>query len=286
VVNYLGVDWHGKVNPAHVREALTHDTTLVSIMHANNEIGTIQPIAEIAEFTRAKGVPLHVDAVQTFGKIQVNIEDLNCDLLSVAGHKIYGPKGVGALYIRPGTRLQPLLHGGHHERNRRASTENVAGIVGFGAAAEWAMKNMKQEEKHVRHLRDKLEKGLFSKLECVRLNGHPTDRLYTTSNISVECVEGEGMIIGLDMQGICVSSGSACSSGQAEVSHVLKAIGLPVELAKGSIRFSLGWDNTAEEMDKVIEVLPGIVHRLRTISPLWDDYKKGLRKSVISKDAA
>jgi len=155
----------------------------------------------------------------------------------------------------------------------------------MGAAAEWAAKNMKQEEKHVGHLRDRLEKALL-KMECVRLNGHPTDRLYTTLNMSVESVEGEGLIIGLDMQGICVSSGSACSSGQAEVSHVLKAIGLPIELAKGSVRFSLGWDNTAEEIDKVIDVLPGIVNRLRDISPLWGDYKKGLRKSVISKEAA
>jgi len=285
VVNYLGVDWHGKVDPAHVREAITSDTAIVSVMHANNEIGTIQPISEIGEICRSKKVPFHVDAVQTVGKIPVSVDELNCDLLSLAAHKFYGPKGVGALYIRPGTRLQPLIHGGHHERNRRASTENVASIVGMGAAAEWAAKNMKQEEKHVRHLRDKLEKALL-KLECVRLNGHPTERLYTTFNMSVESVEGEGMIIGLDMQGICVSSGSACSSGQAEVSHVLKAIGLPVELAKGSIRFSLGWDNTAEDVDKVIEVLPGIVNRLRDISPLWDDYKKGLRKSVISKEAA
>jgi cysteine desulfurase len=219
------------------------------------------------------------------GKIPVSVEELHCDLLSLAAHKFYGPKGVGALYIRPGTRMQAFIHGGRHERNRRAGTENVAGIVGLGSAAEWAQKQMKQEEKHVRHLRDKLEKGLLSKLECTRLNGHPTERLYTTSNMSVECVEGEGMIIGLDMQGICVSSGSACSSGQTEVSHVLKAIGLPVELAKGSIRFSLGWDNTAEDVDRVLEVLPGIVNRLRDISPLWGDYKKGLRPSVIGKAA-
>jgi len=255
------------------------------VMHANNEIGTIQPISAIGEICRSKKVPFHVDAVQTVGKIPVSVDELNCDLLSLAAHKFYGPKGVGALYIRPGTRLQPLIHGGHHERNRRASTENVASIVGMGAAAEWAAKNMKQEEKHVGHLRDRLEKALL-KMECVRLNGHPTDRLYTTLNMSVESVEGEGLIIGLDMQGICVSSGSACSSGQAEVSHVLKAIGLPIELAKGSVRFSLGWDNTAEEIDKVIDVLPGIVNRLRDISPLWGDYKKGLRKSVISKEAA
>jgi cysteine desulfurase len=286
IVNYLGVDWHGRVNPQHVQEALTADTSLVSVMHANNEIGTIQPIAEIGAICRAKGVPFHVDAVQTVGKIPVSVDALNCDLLSLAAHKFYGPKGVGALYIRPGTRLQSQIHGGRHERNRRAGTENVAGIVGLGAAAEFALKNMQQEEQHVRTLRDRLEKALLSKMECVRLNGHPTERLYTTSNMSIECVEGEGMIIGLDMQGICVSSGSACSSGQTEVSHVLKAIGLPIELAKGSIRFSLGLDNTIEDMDRVIDVLPGIVNRLRDISPLWGDYKKGLRKSVIAKEAA
>ena len=285
-VTYVGVDWHGRVDPAHIREAILPETVLVSVMHANNELGTIQPVADIGRICRAKGIPLHVDAVQTVGKVPVSVEDLQCDLASLAAHKIYGPKGAGALYIRPGTRLQAMIRGGRHERARRAGTENVAGIAGLGAAAEWAQKNMKQKEKHVRHLRDKLEKALLSKLECTRLNGHPTERLYTTSNMSIECVEGEGMIIGLDMQGICVSSGSACSSGQTEVSHVLKAIGLPVELAKGSIRFSLGWDNTAEEIDSVIEVLPGIVNRLREISPLWGDYKKGVRKSVISKEAA
>jgi cysteine desulfurase len=286
MINFLGVDWHGRVDPKHLKEAITPNTALVSIMHANNEIGTIEPISEIGKICKEKGVPLHVDAVQTVGKIPVNVDELQCDLLSLAAHKFYGPKGVGALYIRPGTRIQAMIHGGHHERNRRASTENVASIVGMGAAAEWAMKNMTREEKHVRALRDRLEKALLSKIECVRLNGHPTERLYTTSNMSVECVEGEGLIIGLDMQGICVSSGSACSSGQTEVSHVLKAIGLPVELAKGSIRFSLGMDNTAEDIDQVIEILPGIVQRLRDISPLWGDYKKGLRPSVIGKEAA
>ena len=285
-VTYLGVDWYGRINPAHVREAITSETALVSVMHANNEIGTLQPISEIGKICRAKGIPFHVDAVQTVGKLPVDIEDFQCDLLSLAAHKFYGPKGVGALYLRPGTKLQAYFHGGRHERNRRAGTENVAGIAGLGAAAAWAQKQMKQEEKHVRQLRDKLEKALLTKLECTRLNGHPTERLYNTSNLSIESVEGEGLIIGLDMQGICVSSGSACSSGQTEVSHVLKAIGLPVELAKGSIRFSLGWDNTAEDIDRTIEVLPGIVDRLRAISPLWGDYKKGLRKSVIAKEAA
>jgi cysteine desulfurase len=206
--------------------------------------------------------------------------------LSLAAHKFYGPKGVGALYIRPGTRLVAYQHGGRHEKNRRAGTENVAGIAGLGAAAEWAQKEMKQEEKHVRHLRDKLEKAVLARLECVRLNGHPTERLFNTTNLSIECVEGEGLIIGLDLQGICVSSGSACSSGQTEVSHVLKAIGLPIELAKGSIRMSLGWDNTAEDIDRVIEALPAVVERLRGISPLWSDYKKGRRASVIGAKAA
>lgn len=285
-VNYVGVDWHGRVNPGHIREAITKDTVLVSVMQANNEIGTLEPVAEIGAICRQKGVPLHVDAVQTVGKIPVSVADLQCDLLSLAAHKFYGPKGVGALYIRPGTRLQALIHGGRHERNRRAGTENVAGIVGFGAAAECAMKEMKAEERHVRHLRDKLEKALFSKIECVRLNGDPHDRMFNTLNLSVEAVEGEGMIIGLDMQGICVSSGSACSSGQTEVSHVLKAIGTPLELAKGSVRLSLGRENTAEEIDKVVEVLPKIVERLRHLSPLWGDYKKGLRKSVITGKAA
>jgi cysteine desulfurase len=206
---------------------------LVSVMHANNEIGTLQPIAEIGKICRDKGVLFHVDAVQTVGKIPVSVAELHCDLMSLAAHKFYGPKGVGALYIRPGTRIQALIHGGHHERNRRAGTENVAAIAGLGTAAEVAQQEMKHEEKHVRHLRDRLEKALL-KTECVRLNGDPEHRMFNTSNLSIEGVEGEGLIIGLDLQGICVSSGSACSSGQTDVSHVLKAIGVPLELAPKS----------------------------------------------------
>ena len=285
-VTYLGVDWHGRVNPAHVREAITSKTALVSIMHANNEIGTIEPIEEISKVCREKDVPLHVDALQTVGKIPVSVETLGIDLLSIGAHKFYGPKGIGALYIRPGTKLQALHHGGRHERNRRAGTEDVASVVGIGAAAEWAIKEMKVEEKQVRHLRDKLEKALLSKIECIRLNGDPDHRLFNTSNLSIECIEGEGLIIGLDMQGICVSSGSACSSGQTEPSHVLKAIGVPMELAKGSVRLSLGHENTEEEIDRVIDVLPKLVDRLRSISPLWADYKKGVRRSVIGEKAA
>jgi len=285
-VTYVGVDWHGRLNPAHIREALTNETVLVSIMHANNEIGTLQPVAEIGAICREKGVPLHVDAVQTVGKIPVSVEALGCDHLSLAAHKFYGPKGIGALYIRPGTRLHAYLHGGHHERNRRAGTENTAGIAGLGAAAELALKDMKQDEKHVRSLRDKLEKALLRAVECVRLNGDPEHRMFNTSNLSIEAVEGEGLIIGLDLQGICVSSGSACSSGQTDASHVLKAIGVPLELAKGSVRLSLGRENTAEEIDRVIEVLPKVAERLRGLSPLWSDYKKGLRKYVIAEQAA
>lgn len=284
-VTYVSADWHGRINPAHIREAITKDTALVSIMHANNEIGTLQPVAEIGAVCRQKGVPMHVDAVQTVGKIPLSVDELQCDLLSLAAHKFYGPKGVGALYVRPGTRMQGLIHGGRHERNRRAGTENTAGIVGLGVAAEIAMKEMKHEEKHVRYLRDKLEKALL-KIECVRVNGDPEHRMFNTTNLSIEAVEGEGMIIGLDMQGICVSSGSACASGQTEPSHVLKAIGVPQELAKASIRLSLGRENTTEEIDKVMEVLPKIVERLRGLSPLWSDYKKGLRKSVIAGKAA
>ncbi len=281
-VTYVGVDVQGHVNPSHIREAITNETTIVSVMHANNETGTIENVRAICDAAHEKGVPVHVDALQTVGKIPVSVEALDCDLLSIGAHKFYGPKGVGALYIRPGTKIHALLHGGSHERNRRASTENVPSIVGMGVAAELAAKDMKHDEKHVRHLRDKLEKALLKQLECVQINGDPVNRMFNTSNLSIEAVEGEGLIIGLDMQGICVSSGSACSSGQAEPSHVLKAIGVPIELAKGSVRFSLGRENTEEEIDKVLDVLPKVVERLRNLSPLWSDYKKGLRRSVIA----
>ena len=285
-VTYVGVDWHGRVDPAHIREAITKETVLVSVMHANNEIGTIEPVDEIGKICREQGVPLHVDALQTVGKIPVSAENLSCDLMSIGAHKFYGPKGVGALYIRPGTKIQSLIHGGSHERNRRAGTENVAGIAGMGVAAELAARDMKHDEKFVRHLRDNLENSILQHVECVRVNGDPGHRMFNTSNMSIEAVEGEGLIIGLDLQGICVSSGSACSSGQTDPSHVLKAIGLPVELAKGSVRLSLGRDNSEEEIERVIEVFPKVVERLRGLSPLWSDYKKGLRKSVIAKEAA
>jgi cysteine desulfurase len=280
-VTSVGVDGKGRVDPAKIGQAITPETVLVSLMHANNEIGTLEPIEAVSEICRARGIPLHVDAVQSVGKIPVSVEALGVDLLSMSAHKFYGPKGVGALFIRPGTKIHPLIHGGSHERNRRAGTENVAGIVGMGAAAELAMKSMGKEQKRVRALRDKLEKALLRRLECVRVNGDPAHRLYNTSNLSVEAVAGESLIIGLDLQGICVSSGSACSSGQTDPSPVLQAIGLPVELAKGSVRFSLGRGNTAKEINEVITVFPKLVERLRNVSPVWNDYKKGLRKSAI-----
>ena len=285
-VTYVGVDVKGRVNAQHIKEAITKETVLVSIIHANNEIGTLQPIQEIGQICREKGVYLHVDALQTVGKIPVAVGTLDCNLLSIGAHKFYGPKGIGALYIRPGTRIQPLIHGGSHERNRRAGTENVASIAGMGVAAELALKDMKHDEKHVRHLRDHLEKGLLKRIECARVNGSLEHRMFNTSNLSIEGVEGEGLIVGLDMEGMCVSSGSACSSGATEPSHVLKAIGLPIELLKGSVRLSLGRDNTEEEIDRVLDLMPKVVERLRAISPIWSDYKKGLRKSVVLGMAA
>lgn len=280
-VTYVGVDWYGRVNPRHIEEAITDETALVSVMHANNEIGAIEPVVEIGAICRKKGVPFHIDAVQTVGKIPTRVDELNCDLLSLSGHKFYGPKGIGALYLRTGTRMHPLIHGGSHERRRRAGTENVPGIVGLGVACELAQKEMSQEEKHLRPLRDRLEQELLKLIECARVNGHPTERLYHTLNMSLECIEGEGLIVALDLEGIMVSSGSACSSGSTEPSHVLKAIGVPLELAKGSVRFSLGRENTAEDIEAAVRAVPKAVERLRSISPLWGDYKKGLRPSVI-----
>lgn len=283
-VTYVPVRPNGIVEPKAIEQAITDKTTLVSVMHANNEIGTLQPVREIAALAHARGVPVHVDALQTAGKIPVSVRELDVDLLSMGAHKFYGPKGVGALYIRPGTRLDPLLHGGSHERNRRAGTENVASIVGMGVAAYMAKREMKVEERHVRLLRDRLEQGLLKRIECVRVNGGPEHRLFNTSNLSLESVEGEGLIIALDIQGICVSSGSACSSGATEPSHVLKAIGLPVELSKGSVRLSLGRENTEEEVDRVLEVMPRIVERLRGLSPIWADIQSGRRAPLLTRD--
>ncbi len=270
-VTYLPVNRYGIVEPEVLKEAIREETILVSIMMANNEIGTMEPIKELAEVAHERGVLFHTDAVQAVGKIPVNVKELGVDMLSLSAHKFYGPKGVGGLYVRWGVKIPSLIHGGGQERGRRAGTENVAGIVGAGRAAEIAMEEMDEEERKIRPLRDKLEKELVGRIPQVIVNGHPEKRLYNTLNICVKGIEGEGMLALLDMNGISASSGSACTSGSLEPSHVLLAIGLPHEIAHGSLRFSLGKYNTEEDVDKVIEVLPWIVERLRAMSPFWKE---------------
>ncbi|MBS3818383.1 cysteine desulfurase NifS [bacterium] len=267
-VTYLEVDQNGIVDLEQLENSITDKTSLISIMHANNELGTIEPLEEIGELAKEKGVYFHTDAVQSVGKIPVNVNKLNADLLSLSAHKLYGPKGVGALYIRKGTQIHSLLHGGHHENNQRAGTENIPGIVGVGKAVEIAMEEGKEEEKRIQKLRDRLEKSLKEKIEDVKLNGHPQRRLPGILNICVRYIEGESMLLQLDAQGIAASSGSACTSGSLKPSHVLTAIGVDSETAHGSLRFSLGKDNTEEHVEKVIDLLPPIVERLREMSPL------------------
>ena len=274
-VTYIGVDKHGVVNLDELCEAITDKTILISIMHANNEVGTIEPIKEIADIAKDNGIYFHIDAVQTVGKLPIDVNDLSVDLLSMSGHKFYGPKGVGALYIRKGTKIDSLLHGGHHERNRRAGTENVPGIVGLGKASEIAMEEFEEEERRVKKLRDRLEKGLMEKIDDVIINGHPERRLHSTLNLSVKYVEGESILLQLNHNGIAASSGSACTSGSFEPSHVLTSMGIPPETAHGSLRFSVGRSNTENDIDKVIEVLPPIVEKLREMSPFGKG--KGIR---------
>ena len=267
-VTYLPVDEYGLVDPDDVRKAITDRTILISVMHANNEAGTIEPIAEIGKIAREAGIYFHTDAVQTVGHIPGDVNALRVDLLSISAHKLYGPKGVGALYIRKGTKLLPFIHGGEQERRRRGSTENVPGIVGFGKAVEIARREMTEEAERLTCLRDRLINGLLERIDHSRLNGHPVTRLPNNINISVDFVEGESMLLNLDLEGICASTGSACSSSSLEPSHVLLAMGLSHELAHGSLRFSLGKWTTEEEIEKVLDVLPGIVAKLRAMSPL------------------
>jgi len=267
-ITYLPVDKYGLVDPDDVRKAITNKTILVSVMHANNEVGTIEPIEGIGKIAKEAGICFHSDAVQTVGHIPVNVDKLKVDLLSISAHKLYGPKGVGALYVRKGTKLVPLMHGGEHEKRRRAGTENVPGIVGLGKATELAGQEMGKEAERLAYLRDKLIKGLGEKIDHIRLNGHPTKRLPNNVNVSVDFVEGESMLLNLDLEGICASTGSACSSANLEPSHVLLAMGLPPEQAHGSLRFSLGRENTEADVQRVLEVLPGIVTKLRAMSPL------------------
>jgi len=267
-ITYVPVDKYGLVDPDQVKKAITDKTILISVMHANNEVGTIQPIAEISRIAREAGVYLHTDAVQTAGHIPTDVNELGVDLLSISAHKLYGPKGVGALYIRKGTKLMTFMHGGGQERGRRASTENVPGIVGFGQAAELAKQTLKTEMGRVTTLRDILITGILNKIDRIHLNGHPVKRLPNNVNISVEFVEGESMCLNMDMAGICASTGSACSSASLEASHVLLAMGLDPVQAHGSLRFTLGKWTTEEEINKVLEVLPRIITKLRAMSPL------------------
>ncbi len=270
-VTYLPVDANGSVNPADVEKAIRPETRIISIHHANNEVGTIQPIEEIARIAREKGVLFHTDAVQSFGKLPVDVKKMGVDLLSVSAHKLNGPKGVGALFIKKGIKkMMPLIGGGHHERSRRAGTENVAGIVGFGKACEIASSHLGEEAARLTVLRDKLYKNLSEKISHTTLNGHPTNRLPTTLNMGFEFVEGESLLINLDLKGVAVSTGSACSSGSLEPSHVLMAMGIPHEKIHGSLRFSFGYGNTEEDVELLTEILPPIVAKIREISPLWE----------------
>ena len=275
-VTYLDVDKEGFIYLEELRNAITDRTILVSIMFANNEIGTIQPIKEIGEICREKKVLFHTDAVQAVGNVPIDVKEMNIDLLSLAGHKVYGPKGIGALYIRKGVRIDNLIHGGAQERNRRAGTENIASIVGIGKAMEIAENNLKEHTEKLTKLRDRLIDGLL-KIPYTTLNGPRGEkRLPGNVNVRFQFIEGESILLSLDFKGVCASSGSACTSGSLDPSHVLLSIGVPHELAHGSLRLTLGEDSTEEDVDYVIEVLPPIIQRLRDMSPLWEDFiKKG-----------
>jgi cysteine desulfurase len=267
-VTLLPVDRYGRVDPDDVRQALRQDTVLVSVMHSNNEVGTLQPVAEIARICRKHGVLVHTDAAQSLGAVPVDVEELGVDLLSASAHKRYGPKGVGLLYIRKGTGIAPLLRGGSHERGRRAGTENVPGIVGFARAIEIALADREGEQARVAALRDRLVAGL-REIEAMTYNGHPTQRLANNANVSFLGAESESLLMALDMRGIAASSGSACTSGSLEPSHVLSAIGLAPDVAIGTVRFSLGRWTTPEEVDTAIQAMGEIVPQLRAASPLW-----------------
>jgi cysteine desulfurase len=267
----LGVDKYGQIDLDELKAQVDDDTALVTIMYANNETGVIFPIDKISEIVKAKDVVFHTDAVQAVGKISLNLNKSNIDLLSLSGHKLHAPKGVGVLYIKKGTRISPFIVGGHQEKSRRAGTENVAGIVALGKAAELAQKNIKEENTKVKKLRDKLENAILKTCIGAMLNGDKINRLPNTANISFEFIEGEAILLLLDQFGICASSGSACTSGSLEPSHVMRAMGVPFTAAHGSIRFSLSTYNTEDEVDFVIEKMPQIVNRLRELSPFVND---------------
>jgi len=273
-VTYLSVDKDGLVDLGEVKKAITDETILISVMHANNEIGTIEPIQEMARIAKDREICFHTDAVQTVGHLPVDVDELKVDLVSISAHKFCGPKGVGALYIRKGTKIVPFMHGGEQEHGRRASTQNVPGIVGFGKACQLAQQEMGREKERLETLRNKLINGIFNRIDHVHLNGHPTQRLPNNVNISLEFVEGESILLNLDLVGIAASTGSACSSSVLEASHVLLALGLPHESAHSSLRLSLGQETTEKDVDYVLEKLPQIVKKLRAMSPLYKPGRK------------
>lgn len=268
-ITYVPVDKYAIVDPDHVAAAITDRTILISIMHANNVVGSIQPIAEIGKIARERGIIFHTDAVQSFGTLETDVGELNVDLMSMSSHKLHGPKGVGALYIRKGTKLTPQMQGGEHEKRRRAGTENVPGIVGFAKAVEIAMAEREEKVERLEELRKYLVAGVLERVEEVSYNGHPEKRLPGNANFSFKYIEGESLVLQLDMVGIAVSSGSACASASLEPSHVLLAMGLTAEDAHGSLRVTMGRSNTKEEVDYFLEVLPEVVGKLRRMSPLY-----------------
>lgn len=273
-ITYIDVDENGIIKMDELKKAIRPDTILISVMFANNEIGSIQPIKEIGELAHENGILFHTDAVQAYGQLPIDVEDMHIDMLSASGHKLNGPKGIGFLYIRKGVKIKSFVHGGAQERSRRAGTENVPGIVGLGKAVEIAIATMDDRIKYETELRDYLIDRLLAEIPYARLNGHREKRLPNNVNISFQFIEGESLLIMLDMAGICGSSGSACTSGSLDPSHVLLAIGLPHEIAHGSLRMTLGEENTKEDMDYVIDNLKRIVERLRSMSPLYEDYVK------------
>ncbi len=273
-VTYIPVNSEGLVDPRDVEQALTDKTILVTIMHANNEVGTIQPIAEIAKILKERKILFHTDAVQSVGAIPVNVKELGVDMLSLTAHKFYGPKGVGALYVRKGIRLTQVIHGGGQERNRRAGTENIAGIIGLAKALQLANARIPETAKRLTELRDYLIDNILERFEYVRLNGHRTQRLPGNVNFSFEFIEGESLLLNLDLKGIAASSGSACTSGSLEPSHVLLGMGICHEIAHGSLRLTLGKSTTKAEIDYVLEVLPEIVNKLRSMSPLYNNSQR------------
>lgn len=277
-VSYIGVDENGIIKLDELKNAIKPTTTLISIMFANNEIGTIEPIEEIGKIAKENNIFFHTDAVQAVGNVRIDVKQLNIDALSMSGHKFYGPKGIGALYVKKGIKFEKLINGGHQERNKRAGTENVAGIVGLGKAIELAYQELDEHNKKIKELRDYYVEQVKAKIPYIRINGDETKRLPGNSNISFRFIEGEGLLLNLDLKGICASSGSACTSGSLDPSHVLLAIGLPHEIAHGSLRISIGKYNTKEEVDYLVENLVEIIGRLREMSPLWEEFIEGGNK--------